>query len=180
MKAVIAYWSKTGNTRKTAEAIKQGLEETGVQVTILEQHEAEGVDFFDYDVVCVGAPAYSWHPPEPMDQFLKAKFAKYRVEGRIKPSAPKIHGKYALIFVTYSGPHTGIDEATPAGKYMAQFFDHLGFTLLAEWYVLSEFHGSAENCMFGRMGDIRGKPTSEELQKIREDTAALARKLANA
>jgi multimeric flavodoxin WrbA len=176
-RALIIFWSKTGNTKKTAIAIKQGLEEAGIQVTIVEQHEAESEDFFDYDLVCVGAPSYSWHPPEPMDSFLKRKFAKYRQDGRIKPGAPRIPGKYALIFVTFSGPHTGIEEATPAGKYMAQFFDHLGFTVLAEWYVLSEFHGSLENSTLGRMGDIRGKPTDEELEKIKEDAAILARKL---
>jgi len=175
-KALIIYWSKTGNTEKVALAIKQGLEAATVQVTIKKQEEAENVDYFDYDLVCVGAPSYSWHPPEPMANFLKNKFAAYRKEGKIKPCAPKISGKNALIFVTYSGPHTGMDEATPAGKYMRQFFEHLGFTVLDEWYVLSEFHGSLENSTQGRMGDIRGKPTREELAKIKEDAERLAKK----
>jgi flavodoxin len=175
-KALIIYWSKTGNTAKVANAIKQGLETAEVQVTLKKQEEAEDVDYFDYDLVCVGAPSYSWHPPEPMANFLKNKFVAYRKEGRIKPGAPKVPGKNALIFVTYSGPHTGMDEATPAGKYMRQFFEHLGFTVIAEWYVLSEFHGSLENSTQGRMGDIRGKPTEEELLKIKEDTERLAKK----
>jgi hypothetical protein len=97
-------------------------------------------------------------------------------QGKIKPCAPKIPGKNALIFCTYSGPHTGFDEATPAGKYMGQFFEHLGFAILGEWYVLSEFHGSEENSTRGRMGDIRGKPTEEDLKKIREDAKHLASK----
>jgi flavodoxin len=175
-KALIIYWSKTGNTEKVALAIKQGLEAATVQVTMKKQEEAENIDYFDYDLVCVGAPSYSWHPPEPMANFLKSKFAAYRKEGKIKPCAPKISGKNALIFVTYSGPHTGMDEATPAGKYMRQFFEHLGFTVLDEWYVLSEFHGSLENSTKGRMGDIRGKPTREELLKIKENTERLAKK----
>jgi flavodoxin len=174
--ALIVYWSKTGNTKKTATAIKEGLEQARLQVTLKEQHEAEDADWFSYDLVCVGVPSYSWHPPEPMDKYLKTKFAKYRTEGKIKPSAPKIPGKNALIFVTYSGPHTGMDEATPAGKYMAQFFEHLGFNVIAEWYVLSEFHGNVENSTLGRMGDIRGKPTDAELRKIKEDATQLARK----
>jgi hypothetical protein len=41
---------------------------------------------------------------------------------------------------------------------------------------LSEFHGSPENSTQGRMGDIRGKPTQEELMKIKEDTERLAKK----
>lgn len=176
--ALIVYWSKSGNTRKVAHAIHQGLEEAGLRVTVKEQHEAEDEDWFSYDLVCVGAPAYSWHPPEPMDKYVKTKFAKYRQEGRIKPSAPKVAGKNALIFITYSGPHTGMDEATPAGKYMGQFFEHLGFTVLAEWYVLSEFHGNLENSTLGRMGDVIGKPTEADLKKIREDAAQLGTKFA--
>ncbi|MCX5908895.1 MAG: hypothetical protein NTY64_17400 [Deltaproteobacteria bacterium] len=31
-----------------------------------------------------------------------------------------------LIFCTYSGPQTGINEAIPAGKFAGQFFEHLG------------------------------------------------------
>jgi hypothetical protein len=132
--------------------------------------EAENIDYFNYDLVCVGAPSYSWHPPEPMTNFLKRKFAAYRQQSKIRLSAPKVPGKNALIFVTYSGPHTGIDEATPVGKDMRQYFEHIGFTVIDEWYILSEFHGSLENSTKGRMGDIRGKPTSEDLQKIKEDS----------
>jgi flavodoxin len=176
-KALMIYWSKTGNTEKVATAIKQGLEETGVQVTVKRPEEAENVDYFDYDLVCVGSPSYSWHPPEPMTNFLKKKFAVYRQQGKIKPSAPKVPGKNALVFVTYSGPHTGMDEATPAGKDMRQFFEHIGFNVIDEWYVLSEYHGSLENSTQGRMGDIRGKPTEEELLKIKKDAEAIATKL---
>lgn len=175
--ALIIYWSKTGNTAKVANAIKQGLEAAKIKVTLKKQEGAEDVDYFDYDLVCVGAPSYSWHPPEPMANFLKSKFVAYRKEGKIKLGAPKVSGKNALIFVTYSGPHTGIDEATPAGKYMRQFFEHLGFAVIAEWYVLSEFHGSLENSTQGRMGDIRGKPQEEELLKIKEDAERLARNI---
>jgi flavodoxin len=174
-KALIIYWSKTGNTAKVANAIKQGLETAEVQVTMKKQEDAKDVDYFDYDFVCVGAPSYSWHPPEPMTNFLKSKFVAYRKEGKIKTGAPKVPGKSALIFVTYSGSHTGMDEAIPAGKYMRQFFEHLGFEVIDEWYVLSEFHGSLENSTQGRMGDIRGRPTEEELLKIKEDTKRLTK-----
>jgi multimeric flavodoxin WrbA len=176
-KALIVYWSKTGNTEKVAQTIKQGLEEAEVKVTLKKQEEAENIDFFDYDLVCVGSPSYSWHPPEQMANFLKNKFAFYRKEGRIKPGAPRVAGKNALIFVTYSGPHTGVAEATPAGNYMGQFFEHLGFNVIDEWYVLSEFHGSEENSTKGRMGDIRGKPTTEDLRKIKENAASMGRAL---
>lgn len=72
------------------------------------------------------------------------KFDDYRKQGKIKTGAPNVPRKNTLIFSTYSGPHTGFNEATPVGKYVGQFFEHLGFTVLDEWYVLSEFHGSVE------------------------------------
>jgi len=54
--ALIVYWSKTGNTEKVALAIKEGLENSGVQVQVKKPEEAENIDYFDYNLVCVGAP----------------------------------------------------------------------------------------------------------------------------
>ena len=166
---LIVYWSKTGNTEKVAKAIKEGLEEAGLIINVKKPEEAQNTDFFNYDLICIGAPSYSWHLPEPMAKFLKEKFAFYRKQGKIKPSAPKVPGKNALIFVTYSGPHTGINEAIPVGKDVRQFFEHIGFTVIDEWYILSEFHGSLEYNTKGKMGDIRGKPTKEDLEIITEN-----------
>ena len=143
--AAIVYWSKTGNTEKVAIAVKDGLEEAGVKVTIRKSEDAEDLDFFGYDLVCIGFPSIQWHPPKPMAEFLQKKFALYREQGRVKLAAPKVPGKNALVFCTCSGPHTGINEAVPAGKFAGQFFEHLGFNVLDEWYILSEFHGSEEN-----------------------------------
>ena len=72
-KAFIVYWSQTGNTEKVAGSIKQGLEAAEVQVTVKKQADAGDVDYFDYDLVCVDAPSYSWHPLEAMAKFLKDK-----------------------------------------------------------------------------------------------------------
>ena len=55
--ALIVYWSKTGNTEKVANVIKKGLEETSIQVTMKRPEEAENIDYFNYDLVCVGAPS---------------------------------------------------------------------------------------------------------------------------
>jgi len=91
--------------------------------------------------------------------------------------SPKVPGKYALVFVTYSGPHTGMDEATPAGKTMRQYFEHFGFTIAGEWYVVGEFHGREDLSTLGRLGDIRGKPTKEDLLRIEDDAQQIAQKI---
>ena len=176
-KAIVLYWSAGGNTEKVATSIHRGLAEGGMESSLHKVAEAGDVDFFACDLVCFGVPSYSWHPPKPADDYLKEKFSRYRNEGRIRGGAPVIPGKSALVFCTYSGPHTGIREAIPAGKYIGQFFEHLGFAVVDEWYVLGEFHGSEENNTMGRMGDIRGLPSEDDLKRIESRAKVLAFRL---
>jgi flavorubredoxin len=179
--ALIIYYSSTGNTEKVAQAIRMGFEEASVQITMKRPQEAVDLDYFNYDLVCIGSPSIEWHPADPICELLKRNLAAHRKEGKIKLCAPKVAGKNALIFITYSGPHTGLGEAVPAGKYIGQFFDHLGFNIVGEWYILSQWnasHPTMENANTkGRMGDIRGKPNAEDLQKIRQDARTLASKI---
>jgi len=79
-----------------------------------------------------------------------------------------------LVFCTYSGPHTGIRQAVPAGKYIAQFFEHLGFAAVDERYILSEFRGSEENSTLGRMGNIQRLPSEQDLKRIEDQARLLA------
>jgi len=173
--ALIVYHSNTGNTEKVALSIKDGLENAGFKVDLKKPQEADAIDFFNYDLVCVGSPSIEWQPAKPILDMLKSRLNLFRDQGKIKPCAPKVKGKNALIFCTYSGPHTGIDEATPAGKTMRQYFEHFGFNVVAEWYVPSEFHGREDLSTKGKLGDIRGKPTNQELTKIKNKAMQLAK-----
>jgi flavodoxin len=175
--ALIIYFSSTGNTQKVAYAIKEGLENEGLTVDLKKPQEASDLNFFGYDLVCVGSPSIEWQPAKPIVDLLKAKLNLYRSQGNIKPCAPKVGGKNALVFCTYSGPHTGMDEAMPAGKTMRQYFEHFGFCILGEWYIVGEFHGREDMSTQGRLGDIRGKPTVNELDKIKKDARQIAKSL---
>jgi hypothetical protein len=53
----------------------------------------------------------------------------------------------------------------------------MGFSIIDEWYILSEFHGSLELSTIGRLGDIRGKPSAEQLQVIKEDAKRIGKLL---
>jgi hypothetical protein len=92
-------------------------------------------------------------------------------------NAQRVEDTKALVFCTYSGPHTGVREAIPAGEYAGQFFEHLGIPVLDEWYIVGEFHGNEEASTMGCLGDIRGRPTEEDLRRLRERAASLARRL---
>lgn len=175
--AIVLYWSHTGNTEKVAHSIRTGLEAGGLSVTSERIEATTDLDFFDYDLVCLGFPSYNWRPPKQVDEFLGTRFGRYRKEGKVIPGAPGVVGKHALIFCTYSGPHTGIREAIPAGKYAGQFFEHLGFVVMDEWYVLAEFHGHEELSTMGRMGNIKGLPDEEELLRIEDRARLLASRL---
>lgn len=89
-KTLIVYFSQTGNTEKVAHAIQQGLEDGGVQVTLKKPQEAGGLDYFDYDLVCVGSPSMEWQPAKPIIDLLRKNMAEYRKQGRIKLSSPRV------------------------------------------------------------------------------------------
>ena len=176
MNAIIIYWSKTGNTEKAARAIQHGLEEAGVNVLLKKLKKAsdkEDIDLLTYDLVCVGFPSYGWRPPSPIEKFLINTFKAQGEAGQVKVGAPKVPGRNVLIFCTYSGPHTGVREATPAVLYAGQFFEHLGYNVVGEWYIVGEFHGWEEGSTQGKLGDIRGRPNKEDLAKLRQDAVKL-------
>jgi len=175
--ALVVFQSITGNTLKVANSIHSGLNKGGFQSIIKPVQDAANEDFYSYDLVCFGAPSYNWHVPKQTDEFLKDKFNQYKKRGLIVPNAPKIPGKNCLVFCTYSGPHTGIREAIPTGRYIGQFFEHFGFTIVDEWYILSEFIGSEELSTKGRMGDVRGLPSEQDLLRIKESACSLASRL---
>lgn len=177
MRSLIIYFSATGNTKKVADAIRGALEEADVPITFLEVKEAARVELYDYDLVFLGAPSIEFLPAEPVLRFIKERIKLHRGRGDIKLCAPEIPGKTAVVFCTYSGPHTGINEATTAGKYMGQLFEHLGFRVADEWYVVGEFHGSEECSTMGRLGDIRGRPNQKDLAKVKSDVHNLVRSI---
>ena len=173
MKALVIYWSATGNTKRVAETIDNALKNGGVNSVLKPVKEADTEDLYEYDLVFIGAPSYMWQPPEPVQEYIKEKMNYYRERGDIKLGAPKLPGKYGVVFATYSGPHTGINEAIPVGKYLGQFLEHLGFDIAGEWYTVGEFHGSEENSTKGRLGDIRGRPNQQDLDNITRDVNEL-------
>ena len=168
MKAAIIYWTKSGNTEKVAAAIKNSIESICDELDYLRLEDAQDFDYFEYNLICIGFPSYRWRPPKQVDDFLINHHNRYRKENRIKVGSPKLTGRNVIVFCTYSGPHTGINEAIPAANYASQYFEHLGFTILDELYVIGEFHGSEENSTMGRLGDIRGRPNEKDLADVKQ------------
>jgi flavorubredoxin len=166
MKALILYWSATGNTEKIANTIKNSLAEGKIDMDVVKITEEKDVDLLEYDLVFLGSPSYQFLPPDPVLKFAKNRMKYYHEHGDIKINAPKVPGKYAVIFCTFSGPHTGVNEAIPVAKYLGQFFEHIGFEVMDEWYNVGEFHGRDLFSTEGRMGNIIGRPNEEDLAEV--------------
>jgi len=107
MKALVTYWSATGNTAKVSQTIYEALVQEQVDSRILKLAEAGNEDFLNYDLVFFGAPPYQFTVADPVLRFIKDKMNYHRDRGDINPTAPKIPGKRVVVFCTYSGPHTG-------------------------------------------------------------------------
>ena len=176
-KTLIIYWSATGNTEKVTNTIHETLIREGIDPVVKKIADAAAEELYNYDLIFLGAPSYSFQPPEPVQKYIKAKMALHSDRGDIKLGCPVIPGKTAVVFCTYSGPHTGIAEATPTGDYMGQFFEHLGFKVAAKWYIVGEFRGREDFNTQGRLGDIRGRPNQQDLAEVERDVSALIKSL---
>ena len=172
--ALVVCFSPGGNTLKVARAVEQGFVGRGVDTTVVSLKEAGDCDLEDYDVVCLGAPAYNFCVPEPVLRYSKAQLRRH--SDSVHLGAPTRPGRWGVVFVTYGGPHTGIAEATPAGDHLAQMLAHLGRQVRAVWYTVGEFHGKdrLSTNTLGFLGDIRGRPNEHDLGVIEANAAGLA------
>ncbi|MFC1926534.1 flavodoxin family protein [Chloroflexota bacterium] len=177
LKVLVIYWSATVNTERVANAIQKALAREGVKPVIKKISEAAEEELYQYDLIFLGSPSYQFLPPEPVQNFVKRKMKVHGERGDIKLCAPKIAGKTAVVFCTYSGPHTGIKEATPVGKYLGQFFEHLGYEVAATWYIVGEFHGRDDISTKGKLGDIRGRPNQQDLAEVESNVTKLVKSL---
>lgn len=177
MKSLIIYWSAGGNTKKVADSIEKALLEKNIEVDIMKITEMLDVDLFQYDLVFLGSPSYQFLPPENVIKYIKKNLGRYGKVGVRELRAPKKPNKYAVVFCTYSGVHTGIKEAYTAGKYIAQFFEHLGFLVFNEWYIVGKFHGREEVNKYGKLGDISDRPNKQDLDIIYQETIDLLKGL---
>jgi len=175
--ALVVYFSATGNTKKVALAIKRGLERGGYQVGVKTVNELDGEEFYENDIICFGSPVLHSLPPPPVMNALKKLGDKFRDDGLVRLPVTELVNKNALVFCTFSGPHCGLNEALPAGKYIRQFFEHLGFSIKGEWYEPGEFHGWEHGSIEGKIGDLRGRPDEDDLALIELKALCLAKSL---
>lgn len=171
MNVLNLYFSLTGNTEKVALKIQDTVRELGQNVeTVKVTSEDIDVDILKFDFVFVGSGVYGQLPGIPMIDLHRKLLQKYNEEGKIKPASPRRPSAEVVVYCTYGGVHTGINEAIPAVKFMGQLYDHLGYTIVGEWYIVGEYKTESfhDRSTGGRLGDIRGRPNEKDLKEVAE------------
>jgi len=138
--------------------------------TVKVTNDSMDVDMLNFDFVFVGSGVYGQFPGKPMIELNRRLLQKYNEAGEVKPASPRRPSANVVVYCTYGGMHTGVNEAIPAVKLMGQLYDHLGYNIVAEWYVVGEYKTGRlrERSTSGRLGDIRGRPNMEDLKEVAE------------
>jgi hypothetical protein len=171
MNVLNLYFSSTGNTEKVAFKIQDTVRELGHTVQAVKVTSGDiDVDILSFDFVFVGSGVYGQLPGKPMIELHQRLLQKYNKEGEVKPASPRRPSADVVVYCTYGGVHTGINEAIPAVKFMGQLYDHLGYTIVAEWYIVGEYKTERfqDRSISGRLGDIRGRPSRKDLKEVAE------------
>lgn len=90
MKVSIVFWSGTGNTEAMANAIKEGAEAVGAEVSIKTVDKATEADVLDADVALLGCPSMG-------DEVLEeAEFEPFieKIEGKLSGKKVGLFGSY--------------------------------------------------------------------------------------
>ena len=178
MRILNLYFSSTGNTDKVANRITATVEKLGHRIDTVKVTGDQKLDLLSYDFIFVGSGVYQWLPGKGLLEFIQARLADYAAAGEIKPASPRRPGKKVVVYCTYGGAHTGVNEAVPAVKFMGQLFDHLGFEIVAEWYFLGAFpaHGRMKDfSTLGRLGNITDRPNEADLADLAERVTGVLR-----
>jgi Flavodoxin domain len=178
MKILNLYFSSTGNTAKVADRIAATVAQSGHQIDTVNITGEQDLDLLGYDFIFMGSGVYQWLPGKGLQEFIKASLASYAAAGEVKLASPRRPGKKAVVYCTYGGAHTGVNEAIPAVKFMGQLYDHLGFEVVAEWYFIGEYPAQGRMKDFsalGRLGNIKGRPNEADMEDVAQRVEGVLR-----
>jgi len=69
-KAIVIYYSRTGNTKKMAEFIAEGLEKEKIEVSLKKTEEVKVEELLKYDAIIIGSPTYYGTMAYPIKKLL--------------------------------------------------------------------------------------------------------------
>jgi flavodoxin short chain len=89
-KIAVVYWSGTGNTAAMADAIGQGAQEAGSEVSLMTSAEFSAARLSEFDVIAFGCPAMGAETLEECE--FEPMFAE--VEGSLAGNKIALFGSY--------------------------------------------------------------------------------------
>ncbi len=153
MRAIVIYFSQTGNTRRIAEAIYRGLNSQHLPADMIPLSKVKPADLERYDLLGFGHPVFFWKPPLNVRRFID--------------SLPPLEGRKAFVFCTW-GTHK-----SSALSVTAKMLSQRGLQILGTF----DARGFDSYPIYKRMGLGFGHPDEKELAAAREFGADLARKV---
>jgi NAD(P)H dehydrogenase (quinone) len=69
-KAIVIYYSRTGNTKEMAEIIAGAMTEENVKTECKSVSDVKAAALLDYDAIVVGSPTYYGHMASPVKQLI--------------------------------------------------------------------------------------------------------------
>lgn len=57
-KALVIYYSESGNTKKMAEAVVEGIKKEGVEALLKDVKDTDAEELLNFDAIAIGSPTY--------------------------------------------------------------------------------------------------------------------------
>ena len=83
-KVLVAYYSRSGNTRAMAQAVARGASAAGADVVIRDIREVKVRELLDFDGIVFGSPTYYGLPAAPIKELLDESVSLHgRLSGKV-------------------------------------------------------------------------------------------------
>jgi NAD(P)H dehydrogenase (quinone) len=83
-KALVIYYSRTGNTKKMAELVVEGIKKEGVEASLKDIKDVDAAELLKYDALVIGSPTYYGTMSAEIKKLLDESVKFHgRLEGKI-------------------------------------------------------------------------------------------------
>ena len=159
MSVSVVYWSGTGNTQAMAEAVAEGIKETGADANLIEVGNADAAALASEDAFALGCPSMGAEQLEESE-----------MEPFVEELEPLVSGKKILLFGSYGWGD---------GEWMRDWADRMknagavlvreeGVSVLFSTHITSDLMRIADDIVYISRGKILAAcPLNELLEKYK-------------
>lgn len=81
---LVAYYSRSGNTRKMADSVAEGIKKGGAEAVVKDIKEVRAEELLEYDGIIIGSPTYYGTMAAEVKALLDASVAYHgKLEGKV-------------------------------------------------------------------------------------------------